>query len=112
GYQNQLNGSPGPLLHYQWSTGDTTSGIAVSITGYYSVSLTTYDSCFVSCDTVFVIVNPLPPKPKITDSKGVNINTDNPLTIYLCKPDTVLLTVNNAGVDSIIWNGCAMPTGH
>jgi len=96
--------SPGPLFKYQWSTGETTREIMALLTGYYSLTITTIDGCFLSTDSIFVIVNPVPENPRITDSKGVNINSNTPNPIHVCRPDSVNFIVTNAGNDSISWD--------
>ena len=105
-YQESIRGyaSPGPMFNYLWSTGATTQYISATATGTYTVRITSIDGCFTSTDTLSLVVYPLPALPKITDSKGVNINTSSTQTIYLCRPDSVNFLINNPGTDSIQWD--------
>ena len=95
--------SQGPAFNYLWSTGSTARIINVITSGNYWVKMTSIDGCFTSYDTVFVLLNPLPALPIITDSKGVNVNTSTPQIIHLCQPDSVLITIDNPGNNSVLW---------
>ncbi|MES2593083.1 MAG: PKD domain-containing protein [Bacteroidota bacterium] len=101
----------GPEFNYLWSTGATTNYIYVTTTGYYSVKQTSADGCFVSSDTVYVIINPLPSKPTISDNVIVNTNSQTPTAINLCAPNSVQLTGGNFGVNSYKWTGGVLPSG-
>lgn len=97
-------GTVGPSFKYLWSTGQTAKTISVTTTGDYWVRLTSADGCRVSYDTIRAIINPIPPKPTISDSKGINVNRTYPSTITLCDPDTVKLTGGNYGTSTYYWN--------
>jgi len=103
-FNNQLDLNIGPLYHFLWSTGDTTANIGVYTSDMYYVTITSYDGCFTSNDSIYVNIHQNPPKPKITDGKGINFNTDTPQPISLCEPDSVLLTVNNQNNYLIEWH--------
>jgi gliding motility-associated-like protein len=90
----------GPQFNYLWSTSSTSNSINVSSTGLYFVTQTSDDGCFVSMDSIYFIVHPKPPRPIISDSRGININALNTNPIYLCLPDSVILTAGN------ICSGC------
>ncbi|HET6245867.1 MAG: gliding motility-associated C-terminal domain-containing protein [Bacteroidetes bacterium] len=81
-----------PAFHYNWSNGDTTFNSFINTSGNYSLQLSSYDGCFVSSDTIYVQVNPVPLIPPISDSKGVNTFKINTNPVFLCFPDSVLLT--------------------
>ena len=55
----------GPAFTYLWSTNQTTPYIFVTSSGYYSVTQTSADGCFVSSDTFYVQINPIPKQPTI-----------------------------------------------
>jgi len=98
-----------PDFNYLWNTGSVYNNISVSTSGKYSVRVTSLDGCFINTDTIYFRSYPLPPVPKITDSKGININTAITASIPLCLPDTVQLTCTNPGGYTVRWNG--FPTG-
>lgn len=95
----------GPSFTYQWSTGSGSPSLSVSQSGYYSVTQTSADGCFVSEDSIYVVVNPNPDKPLITDGLGINVEEINPEDIILCAPDSVLLTGSGYGSNSHGWTG-------
>jgi gliding motility-associated-like protein len=97
-----------PDFNYLWSTGATTDNINVTTSGYYNVRVTTADGCFSNRDTVYFNSLPIPPKPLITDSKGINTNALNTMPIKLCLPDSVTLTCTNPGTNTMQWNGYAV----
>jgi len=109
GYLNPKSNTidAGPGFNYLWSNGATTNNISVTASGYYWVKQTSADGCFVSTDTIYVTINPIPAKPTISDSKGVNTNAINTKPIILCG-DSVLLTGGGFGSSTYLWNG---PTG-
>ncbi|MGQ0828855.1 MAG: gliding motility-associated C-terminal domain-containing protein [Bacteroidota bacterium] len=94
----------GPDFKYLWSTGSTAAFISVTNSGYYSVKQTSADGCFVSTDSIYVTVNPLPPRPVISDDHGINTNALNTIPIVLCDPDSALLTGGNFGSNLHGWN--------
>ncbi len=104
------NNNAGPDFNYLWSTGQTTKYITVTTTGYYSVKQTSFDGCFVSSDTVYVIKNTNPPFPTISDNVVINTNSQNPASINLCLPDSVRLTGGSFGTYSYNWTGGNLPS--
>lgn len=99
----------GPKYKYIWSTGDTARTIIVSATGFYYVTATTVDDCFVSSDSVFVQFNPSPQTPCLTDSKGIHFQYCYPYDIHLCYPDSVMITANNINGNQVSWTGPGLP---
>jgi gliding motility-associated-like protein len=92
----------GPKYNYLWSNGSIASTTIVSTTGYYSVTQTSVDGCFISKDTVYVIIHAPPPAPCISDNVVINTNSTNPLPIRLCDK-SVILTGCNFGHDSAYY---------
>ncbi len=101
-----FTGVQGPNYKYKWNTGDTASTILVGTTGVYHVTVTTRDNCLTSSDTVYVKMNPKPPVPKITDSKGFNFQ-QLPVTnkIRFCSLDSVKITGSNIFNNAFSWSG-------
>ncbi len=83
----------GPSYTTLWNTGSTSNLIDVSVTGYYSVTTTREDACWVYYDSIYVIIHPNPTAPLITDSWGYNW-LQPPLTtpIDTCYQDSLILT--------------------
>lgn len=98
----------GPAFTYQWANGPSTINATVNDNGYYSVTQTSEDGCFVSTDSIHVTILPLPPFPLISDSYGINNEALNTTEIIICDQDSVLLTGSGYGQNSHGWNG---PTG-
>jgi len=96
--------SPGPRFTYLWSTGETTRDIQVTQSGTFWVRITSIDSCFTSSDTVVYVKNPSPQKPKMSDSQGVNVMADTTQILYLCKPDSLEITVHSDSTYQLLWN--------
>jgi gliding motility-associated-like protein len=96
----------GPYHHFKWNTGDTIQNFQPTVTGPYHVTVTTLDGCFSSRDTSYVIVNPVPAVPKITDSKGFNFQ-QLPQTnkIIFCSLDSVKITGSWIFNNSFLWTG-------
>jgi uncharacterized repeat protein (TIGR03803 family) len=65
---------------WYWSTGETTQSITVTMSGTYSVTAITGQSCSTISDSVMVTVHPLPGTPTITSttSSGVATLTSSP----------------------------------
>lgn len=105
-YANRHTTSAGPDFNYLWSTGSTDDHITANATGYYYVTQTSSDGCFVSSDTIYVTIHPFPPTPTISDDHGININAINTLPVEFC--DDALLTGGNFGALTHWWIG---PTG-
>lgn len=87
--------SPGPNFIYQWNTGSPSKNFFVNGSGSYTATITSEDGCFSSSDSISVVVNQIPSKPTITDSKFVNINSSTPQLIQVCAPDSVVFTATN-----------------
>ena len=102
-YSNTI--SVGPTFTYQWSNGSGANGISVSQSGYYGVTQTSLDGCFVSEDSIYVNIDPSPPQPLISDNLVLNSNASNPQDVILCSPDSVLLTGSGFGGNSHGWVG-------
>jgi hypothetical protein len=95
----------GPAHTYLWNTGSTDSTLNVSATGLYSVSTTTSDGCFTNTDSIYFISHPFPLKPRISDSKGVNVDALFTTALQLCAPDSATLTCTNVGGNIVHWSG-------
>lgn len=102
-YSNVI--AAGPDFTYQWSNGSTGTGISVGQSGYVNVTQTTIDGCFVSEDSIYVVIDPNPPKPLISDNLVVNSEALNPEELFLCAPDSVLLTGSGYGSNTPNWTG-------
>jgi gliding motility-associated-like protein len=107
--QPYSNTNPSPNFTYLWSTGSTSSSISVSLAGDYWVKQTSIDGCFVTDDTVHVIILPVPEPISISDSKGVNINDFTPQEIKLCAPDSVTLIAGNTEPYEATWSNNLIP---
>jgi gliding motility-associated-like protein len=93
-----LTSSPG--TSYLWSTGETSSGVDVSITGSYTVRVTNVNGCQSAPSlAALVTVNALPAMPVITSS--------GPTTF--CEGESVTLT-SSAG-SSYLWSTGATTSG-
>ncbi|MBL7963359.1 MAG: gliding motility-associated C-terminal domain-containing protein [Flavobacteriales bacterium] len=96
----------GPQLSYLWSTGATTDVLGVTASGTYSVQVSTANGCLQWADTIHVIINPLPPVPRISDDVVVNTNALVTSPIYLCPPDSAWLwTTNLPAGHTVQWDG-------
>ncbi len=97
----------GPNFTYLWSTGATGSSISpVTVSGTYWVRQTSGDGCFITSDTIHVIVHPSPIIPTITDDRGFNNHATVTTPIIICPPGPVLLT--GGGFDNnnqFHWSG-------
>ncbi len=92
----------GPAYTYLWSNGARTSSTSVATTGKYIVTQTSADGCFVSKDTIYVIIHQPPPAPCISDNVVINTNSTNPQPIRLCDK-SVKLTGCNYGNDTAYY---------
>lgn len=102
-YGQQSIYSPGPRFKYYWSTGDTTRTIQVIQSATIWVRMFSIDSCFSSSDTIVFIKHQLPQKPKMSDSQGINIIADTTQVVYLCKPDSLQITVHTDPSYQLEW---------
>ncbi len=87
--------SVGPLVLVVWNNGDSTITSHITETGYYEVQVDAANGCWSWSDGVYVVVNPIPPEPLISDDVPLNVNSAAPLDIHLCDPDSVLLWCPN-----------------
>ena len=90
-YCNVSNFDHEPLYNYSWNNGSNGIGTQVNQTGYYSVNVSRVDGCASSTDSIYVIINPLPPLPLMTDNLGLAINQPGPYywNYQFCHPDSV-----------------------
>lgn len=94
----------GPELDVLWSDGDTTMTNVVLTTGWFSVQVAMPNGCLVRTDSIYVVINPLPAEPLISDDVVVNTAALYPDEIVLCDPDTALVWVANPDpVASYTW---------
>ncbi len=93
----------GPNYTYLWSNGSRANTTTVNSTGYYYVTQTSADGCFVSKDTIYVIIHPPPPAPCISDNVVINTNSTNPLPIRLCDKSVILTGCNYGNDSSYYW---------
>jgi gliding motility-associated-like protein len=104
-----INGAIGPYHHFKWDPNPLIDTMAVYkplVSGARQVTVTTFDGCWTSIDTTYVIVNPLPLVPKITDSKGFNFQQlPQTNSIVMCAPDTVKITGSNIFTNAFNWTG-------
>lgn len=95
----------GPALTYQWSNGSTASQINASISGIYSVTVTSVNGCYQWSSSVVVIILPLPPSPLLSDDVVVNTASAAPGPIELCDPEMAWAWITNAGSSaSFSWS--------
>ncbi|MEO0639471.1 MAG: T9SS type A sorting domain-containing protein [Bacteroidota bacterium] len=83
-----------PASAYNWSTGDTTQQITVSLSGIYALVIENADGC--QSDSAFspqIVVNPLPAQP--------TIQANGPLEF--CEGDSVILS-SPQGFISYVWS--------
>lgn len=110
GYTRTTGTTNSPNFTYKWSTGSTSNWIWVTTSGSYWYTATSADGCITSSDTIYIELNAFPPKPLISDSKGINTKSSSPSTITLCMPDTVTLTgyvVDTSNTHT--WTGPGFP---
>lgn len=96
--------SAGPDFNYLWSTGGTGYSINVNSSGYYFVTQTSADGCFISSDSTYVTIHPIPAVPTISDNHSFNTNAVNTVQIILCN-DSALLTGEGFGSNTYYWSG-------
>ncbi len=87
--------SVGPWVEVTWNTGDTALSIHVTETGHYHAHAQALNGCWSWNDGVYVVVNPMPPDPLISDSQPENTNASDPDVIHLCDPDQVSIWCPN-----------------
>jgi len=99
----------GPNFTDTWSTKQVGGGIYVSKSGWYTVTETSVDGCIVSKDSIYVVINPLPAQPNISDNVIVNTNATSPLPIHVCEK-SVILTGGGYGSNSYSWSNGSTAT--
>ena len=82
-------------LQFQWSTGSDSTVISATTTGWYWVNVESTNGCWQYNDSIYVVVNPFPGTPLISDDWVVNTNAVNPDGIVLCDPDSVWIWCPN-----------------
>lgn len=85
----------GPEVDILWPDGGTRPDTVVNTSGWYWVQVSWRNGCIVWTDSIHVIVDPVPPKPLISDDVVVNTAAYHPLDLVLCSPDTALIWVAN-----------------
>lgn len=92
-------------FQYLWSTGATTNFTYVSTTGWVKLTVTRADGCYSITDSVYVLINPAPPLPHISDDVIINTHAANTTPIILCKPDSAVLWTHPANGYTYQWLG-------
>ncbi len=98
-----------PAFNYKWSTGSLSNGATASKTGWYYVTETSTDGCLQSNDSIYVVINPNPSTPTISDNVIVNTNSQHPKPIDVCEKP-VILTGGNFGTNTYSWSGGSTAT--
>ncbi len=108
---NTFTGATGPTYTWHWSNGSNAQNTSVFTTGYYSVTQISADGCFVSTDSIYVVIHPNPAEPPISDSRGINNHATNTQPIHFCLPGSVILTgFMPPGTVSCTWTGGSIVT--
>ncbi len=98
----------GPLYQCLWNNDPTevSGSIWIKANGINTVSLTTLDGCYSSVSSVYVMLDPIPPAPVISDSYGINtLHPPFADPIQLCSAQTITLTGGNVQNTSYQWTG-------
>ncbi|MBK7100351.1 MAG: gliding motility-associated C-terminal domain-containing protein [Flavobacteriales bacterium] len=96
----------GPEFSFLWQDGSISSSLSVETTGWYSVQASSQAGCLTSIDSLYVIVNPLPARPLISDDQGVNVEASQTVTIIRCLPIQPWLWATGVDpADQVSWNG-------
>jgi gliding motility-associated-like protein len=90
-------------LDLWWSTGTDSAHITALTTGWYWVNAQSTNGCWSFNDSVYVIINPIPPKPLISDDWVVNTSALNPETIFMCDPDSVWIWTPSLYPDATLY---------
>lgn len=94
----------GPTPTYSWGNGSTAPSMVASTTGWYWCTVGTVNGCWEWTDSVYVVVNPLPAQPLVSDDVVVNTATSSPQQIILCHPETHWVwSPNAASGASVHW---------
>lgn len=110
-FANPNTGLAGPDYSYLWSDGSILNTTNALSTGYYWVTQTSDDGCFISTDSIYVTVLPVPQIPLISDDFIINTDTFPTQTIPLCLPDSVTIWASNLGTNTYYWTGPGLPPG-
>jgi gliding motility-associated-like protein len=104
-----IDGAIGPYHHFTWDTNlpaDTLQLYKPLVSGPRQVTVTTFDGCWNYVDTSYIFIKPVPPVPKITDSKAFNFQQlPQTNSIVMCAPDTVKITGSNIFTNAFNWTG-------
>lgn len=94
-----------PDFRFAWSTGATTPNIDISVTGWYWVDVSVGQQCLTWRDSAYIIINPIPALPRISDDVVVNTEALFPQEVRVCEPQQPWLWVT--GVDpthEVVWS--------
>ena len=86
-----------PDMIFDWNTGDTIPNITVTNTGWYYCTVTSAAGCWERTDSLYMVIDPIPPKPLLSDDVVVNTDALIAAAIHVCDPQVPTLWVS--GVD-------------
>jgi len=92
-----------PYYTYLWSTGSHNIYNTFILTGHYTVTQTSQDSCISTTGDINIIIPPPPSAPTISDNVVINTNSSNPQTIRVCQHSVVLTGGNYNGDSTWYW---------
>lgn len=96
--------SIGPGITYYWNGNLSGSqSINVNSSGWQFVEAHFGNSCIIQSDSIYVVIEPIPTKPHISDGKGINVESFVPSEVNLCAPDTTLLSAGGFLASSTYW---------
>lgn len=99
-----------PNLLFQWNTGQVTPSIIVHASGWYVVTVTSAEGCWQSTDSLYMIINPLPPLLLFNDDVVVNTNAHPPEPVEVCEPQHPWLWITGQpSENTITWTGPGGP---
>jgi hypothetical protein len=81
----------GPTYSYLWNNGETTLGVYTDQSGWLEVQVDRHDGCASDRDSVFVVVNPNPELPLMSDDHEIAMNSAGSYYAgyFFCEADTV-----------------------
>lgn len=95
-----------PDFTFLWSTGSVADVIQVTTTGWYHLTVSFGLGCQQYTDSVYMIINPLPPILLFNDDVVVNTNAQPPTPIEVCEPDYPWLWISGQPPENWVdWNG-------
>jgi hypothetical protein len=99
----------GPRITFSWINGiSDTSILMVANTGYYGLTVSRLDGCASSTDSIYVIFEPNPTLPFMSDN--LNLAVNEPGIFYwhyrFCSPDSVQISFSN------LCTGCSIDVGN